>query len=464
MTTDAAEQRSLPENLEAECAVLGAILLDGAPAFERVAEQLQACNFFRAAHQRVFQAMQAVVERKAEIDFVTVKEQLRQCGWLEDVGGPAYLSSLVDGLPHATNIRHYAEIIRDKAMLRALIMLSTRTLTDAYEATREPSEILQRADRDLLNLQVSQGWQGLERQRAGHLFEDLERRVANKGQLTGVDTGFQSVNDLTMGWQAGDLVIVAARPSIGKTTLVLNTAVAAAQTGVTVAIFSLEMRRAQLEYRMLAGLSGVALSKILGGYLSDADYPRITQALTVLDALPLYMNDRCGQTAFDIRMACRRLRSEQGLGLVVIDYVQLMPGSLDRRGSTRNEEVTDISRRLKALAGECAVPVLLVSQLNRAGESRSDPRPRLSDLRESGALEQDADIVVLLHRKNHREGGVTNCIFEKQRNGPTGTVNLTLDRDITLFTDGGEEPIPPPAEAEEEKKERNRRIFGRKNR
>lgn len=284
------------------------------------------------------------------------------------------------------------------------------------------------------------------------LYTDLEWRVAHKGELTGIDTGYPSINELTLGWQHGDLIVIGARPSIGKTTFVLNSAVHAATAGKRVAVFSLEMRRIQLEYRIVAQLSQIPLSRILGGHIGDVDYPHISHALGLMAELPLEIDDRSGQNFWDVRGACRRLKAEGGLDAVIVDYVQLMPGSLERRGATRNEEITDISRRFKVLADELEVPIILLSQLTRENEKRTDPRPKLSDLRESGALEQDADIVAFLHRKNHREGGVTNFIIEKQRNGPTGTVNLTLVRDVTTFLDGGEEPVEPKPEPEPTKK------------
>lgn len=454
--------RVLPHNLEAERSVLGAILIQNS-AYLDLAAQLTPGMFYRDAHRRIFEALVTVLEdRKQEADFVTLNAELDRRGELDEVGGPAYLTALVDGLPHSTNITHYAGLVREAAQHRALIRAGTALVSAAYEATESPAVLLQKTDRALLELQQSGDRRGLVGMAPGALYQDLERRVATKGILRGIDTGFASINGETMGWQAGDLVVIAARPSIGKTTFAVNAAIAAARTGKHVAIFSLEMRRIQIEYRMLSSLANVPLRKILSGYLADVDYAPLSEAFTTLDALPLYITDRAGLTAWDVRMACRRLRNETQLDLVVVDYVQLMPGTLDRRGATRNEEVTDISRRLKELADELAVPILLLSQLNRGAEGRLDPRPKLTDLRESGALEQDADLVCFLHRKNHREGGVTNFIIEKQRNGPTGTVNLTLDRDVTLFTDGGEERAPTAEEQQAEKDEKTRKAIRRR--
>lgn len=435
---DAVFDRPLPHNLEAERSVLGAILIANS-CFEQVTELLKPKHFFRDAHKRIYAAIDRLVnDRKVEIDFVTLKEELQRAGELDEVGGPAYLSALTDGLPHSSNVKHYAGIVREKALLRELVFAANKILAASYEAEQTPAEILKAADAALLDLQMQGDRRGLLelKQRAGALFDDLEKRVEHKGQLWGIDTGFKSINDQTMGWQPADLIVLGARPSVGKTAFALNTGLAAARAGKHVAIFSLEMRRRQLEYRMLSTLSDVPSMKMLTGYLADAEYARISDALGVFDSLPIYINDRAGQTAGDIRMACRRLKNEARLDLVIVDYVQLMPGTLERRGATRNEEITDISRRLKALGDEVRAPIILLSQLNRSGEGR---RPQLSDLRESGSLEQDADLVCFLHRKNHKEGGTTNFIIEKARNGPTGTVNLSFDRDITTFTDGGEE-------------------------
>lgn len=448
MSTEPSFDRALPHNLEAEKAVLGAVLINNA-AFEPALAVLRPVHFYRKVHGTIFAAMAVVIEeRKSELDFVTLCEELRRKGELDEVGGQAYIAALTDGLPHATNVPHYAGIVREKAILRGIIKAGSEILSAAYEATESPAAILNTADRAFLDLARTGDRRGLVRLRAASIFEDLEKRVASKGQLWGLDTGFASINEQTMGWQPGDLIILAARTSVGKTALALNSAVAAAKAGKHVAIFSLEMRQAQLEYRILSALSGVPIVKMLTGYLSDADYAQIATALGVYDTLPIDVNDRAGQSASDMRMACRRLKAEDGLDLVIIDYIQLMPGQLDRRGVTRNEELTDISRRLKALAGELEVPAIVLSQLKR-----QEGRPQLSDLRESGSLEQAADLVCFLHRKNHKEGGLTNFIIEKARNGPTGTVNLTLDRDTTTFTDGGEETPDQAREATDEEKQ-----------
>lgn len=440
--------RALPHNLEAERSVLGAVLINNA-AYEGIADRLKPQHFYRDAHRRIYSALVRVIdELRQEADFVTLKNELIRSGELDDVGGPAYIASLVDGLPHSTNVKHYSGIVREKALLRAIIQASNRTLTEAYDGERAATDILKRSDTALLDLQMDadrRGFSELSNQ-AHELFSDLEERVEHKGQLRGIETGFKSINEQTMGWQRGDLIVLAARPSIGKTALALNCAIHAARAGAKVAVFSLEMRRRQLEYRMLAQMSGVLATRLLTGYLSDVDYAAVANALSAFQDLPIVINDRTAQTVADIRMGCRRQKNENGLDLVIVDYVQLMQGTIDRRGATRNEEITDISRRLKVLADELSAPIILLSQLKRTGGAR----PTLEDLRESGSLEQDCDLALLLHRKNHKESGITTAMLEKQRNGPTGTVNLNFDRDTQTFTDAGDETPEQAATAETE--------------
>lgn len=447
-------ERTLPSNLEAERSILGAILLHN-DAFETANGILSASDFYRDAHRRIYAAMDRLLEWKGgAVDLTTLKAELNKRGELDEVGGPAYITALVDGVPRSTNVRHYAEIVKEQSRLRALIFASNKILSSAYAAEEPAADILTTADKALIEIQAEGCPSKMQplRDSSNALLKNLEWRVEHRGEVTGVETGFPQINDLTLGWQPGDIIVIAARPSIGKTTFVMNTATAAAKAGKHVGVFSFEMRRQQLEYRLLASLSNVPFTRITSGHMMEPDWSPVSAAVGQMHELPISIDDQRGQNVMDIRSSCRRMKSEAGLDLVVIDYVQLIPGSLERRGATRNEEMTDISRRLSGLAGDLSVPVLLLSQLSRANEKRNDPRPKLSDLRESGALEQDADIVMFLHRRNHREGGVTNAIFEKQRNGPTGTINLTLDRDILLFTDGGEEPPSPPPKEKPEKR------------
>lgn len=455
------EQAAGPRNLEVERSALGAALLYPEAA-DYVADNLQADCFFRVAHQIVFRAIKALRDRNVSVDPVTVKEQLG-VEQLDEAGGPSYLAQICAGVPRRSNLGHYADILRELRTRRALLAFAGGLQTTILETDVSSTVLLEDADRTVLGLQAGQthGRMASLRETSDKLLEDLEYRVKHIGELTGIETGFPSINEQTLGWQRGDLIVLAARPSIGKTTFVINTVNAASRAGAKAAVFSLEMRRIQLEYKMLASLSGVPLSRLLGGHLASHDpaYVKINQALEVMHSSPIQIDDTAARTFWDIRAACRRLKSEGGLDLVVIDYVQLMAGTLDRRGATRNEEITDISRRLKVLADEMKVAIILLSQLNRGAEGRSDPRPKLSDLRESGALEQDADLVCFIHRKNHRESGPNEFIIEKQRNGPTGTVIVTLDRDIGLFTDGGVMPVPTTTEKVEERKAKQVSIF-----
>lgn len=461
------DEAVLPHNLEAERSTLGAALITHTAA-DFIADKLTSDAYFRRAHQAVFRAIVQLRENKSEVDFVTLKAELNRVGQLDEVGGPAYISSLVDGVPETTNVQYYADILRDLQTKRNLVYYAERTIDHVYENSQAAQAILNDADRRLMDLQQGHVTGRMKSLADTHhdRFASLEWRHEHKGELRGVTSGYQSIDDLTLGWRSGDLCIIAARTSIGKTTLVMNCAVHAARScrrasdeKRRVAIFSLEMRREQLEDRILSQLSGVAVSRISSGHLAQKDFEALSPALVEMNELSIHIDDRSGQSAIDIRGACRRLQAEGGVDLVVIDYVQQMPGTLERRGSTRNEELTDISRRVKDLADEVSAPVILLSQLKR-----TEGRPRLDDLRESGALEQAADVVGLLHRKDHRISGTTEFILAKQRNGPTGTVNLTIDRDTTTFTDGGETPEPTPEEKETERKAHAKRGAIRKRR
>lgn len=418
-------------------------------AADFVADNVKPEIFFRAAHRIVFAAVKALRFENAQADLVSVRQWLG-AKRLDEIGGTSYLASLIDGVPRRSNLQHYLDVLVNLFTKRELLRFARELSSKIVSTDQGANAIMADADRTLLSLQTQNSRGNLTdlRESSTTLMDDLQGRIDRQGQLTGVETGFPSINEMTLGWNKGDLIVLAARPSIGKTTFALNTAMAGAQAGSRVAVFSLEMRRIQLEYRILAALSGVPLTRFLGGFIAQHDFawPQISDAIMEMGSVPIYIDDTGGRTYWDIRAACRRLRSEGGLDVVIIDYVQLMPGTLDRRGSTRNEEVTDISRRLKTMADELNVAVILLSQLNRGAEGRSDPRPKLTDLRESGALEQDADLVCFIHRKNHKEDGVNQFIIEKQRNGPTGTRNITLTMDICRFTDGGDDPPPPTAE------------------
>ncbi len=451
----AAAERTLPHNLEAERSVLGAVLTHNA-TFDIAREILHRGDFYRDAHARVWDAIARLVdERKSEVDFVTLKEELARAGNLDEVGGPAYIASLADGVPRSTNVRHYAGIVKDKSRLRQIIYTANRALADAYEGADPAEEILHRADAAFLDLEEGTGARLRSlAEGAGELFRRIEYRVEHKGELTGIDTGFESINGETLGWQRDDLNVVAARPSIGKTAFILNSVIngARAPKPVRTAVFSLEMKEIDLHDRIIATLAGVDAMRIRSGQLGAMDLERVGRAIGVFAELPIFIDERVGLTVEQIRSAARRMQAEHGLDHVVVDYGQLIRGSSERRNASRNEEMTDIVTKLKNLAGELHVPVMMISQLTRANEKRPDPRPRLSDLRESGAIEQVAALVAFLHRKNHREGGTTEFVIAKQRNGPTGTVNLTFDRDLQTFTDGGEPLADDPPKVSKPRK------------
>lgn len=420
--------------------------------YEVAAEVLRGEDFYRDAHRRLWDAVGRLVnERKVAVDFLTLKEELLRVGELDEVGGPAYIAGLVDGIPRATNLRYYAGIVRDKARLRSIIYAANKALLLAYEGEETLEHILETADKAFLDIRdPNAGRLRSLREGMSAFFERIEYRYAHRGELTGIDTGFPSLNGESLGWQRGDLNVVAARPSIGKTAFLINSMLNAARgpQAVRVAYFSLEMTEVDIYDRIVANVAGIDAMRIRSGQLGALDFEKVAQATNVIAELPIFIDERVGLTVPEIRSAARRMAAEHGVDHIVIDYGQLIGGSLDaRRHANRNEEMTDIVTRLKNLAGELKVPVTMASQLSRANEKRPDPRPKLSDLRESGAIEQVAAVVAFLHRKNHREGGTTEFILAKQRNGPTGTVNLTFDRDLQTFTDGGD-PIPddPPAE------------------
>lgn len=441
--------RTMPHSLEAERAALAAALLSSTSA-DYVADHLCAESFFRQAHQLIFKAVQTLRHQNREVDLVTLQAQLGPKE-LEEVGGPRYITELPDGHARSTNVAHYAHILEDLRAKRAMVHYANGVLDGAYGNELSGRGLIEQADSKLLELQGGHmnGRQAALADTLPQLVEDLEYRSQNRGALLGLDTGYPGINELTFGLQPGDVDILAARPSIGKTTLALNMAEHIAGAGARVAIFSMEMRRKQLEYRFLSSLSQIPLTRLLTGWLGDDDWPALNRAVEELHEMKIEIDDATGRTVAEIRSACRRMKGEEaGLDLVIIDYVQLIPGTLDRRGASRNDELTDISRKLKLLADEGGFPILLLSQLNRADTKAPDKRPGLQDLRDSGALEQDADAVCFLHRKHHQESGPTEFIVGKQRNGPTGTVMLTINRDTTTFTSGGD---PLPLETPEEK-------------
>jgi replicative DNA helicase len=438
---EAVSERTLPHNLEAERSVLGAILIHN-DAFNLAAEVIDAGDFFRDAHRRIFDRMVKLSERSDAIDLVTLKDELSKSGELDEVGGPAYIAALVDGVPRSMNVEHYARIIKEKATLRNLIFSANKILATAYDGADEADVILDQAEHAIFAIaddKVRDGFVSL-RELAHSSLDTIEKLHARKELVTGVPTGFTDLDEMTSGLQSSDLIIVAARPSMGKTSLVLNIAQhVGTRTDLTVGFFSLEMSKEQLFMRLLTSEARIDAHRLRGGFLGERDWGRLSTAIGTLSEAKIFIDDTPSIGVLEMRAKCRRLAAEHGLNLVIVDYIQLMQGR--GRFENRTLELAAISRSLKGLAKELGVPIVVLSQLSRAPEARSDHRPQLSDLRESGALEQDADVVVFIYRDDVYQDksqpadsqGVAELIIGKQRNGPTGVVKLAFIREFTRF-------------------------------
>ena len=437
--------RQPPYAPEAEISVLGGMLMD-ADAVAKAIETVDESMFYREANRRVFRSMARLFQRGEVIDPVTVSEELTKTDELESVGGMAYLAELLDAVPTAANIEYHGRIVRDRALLRRLIEAASQVIRDSYESGEKTVEqILDEAEQRVF--QVAQS-----REREGFVwikkilysaFEQIEKWQAAQGGITGIPTGYPDLDDKTGGFQRGDLAILAARPSMGKTSLATGMALHAAIAHQSpVALFSLEMSKDQIVQRMLCHEALVDLGALRRGRLSDDDFVRLAQAAGHLNTAPIWIDDNGSLNVLEMRAKARRLKADQpNLGLVIVDYIQLMGSS--SRSENRQQEVSEISRGLKMLAKEIHVPIIALSQLSRAPEQRTDHRPQLSDLRESGALEQDADLVMFLYRPERyvtdaeaeEQGlvGQSELIIAKQRNGPTGTVNLYFRKSSTRF-------------------------------
>jgi replicative DNA helicase len=434
--------RTLPHNLEAEKCVLGAILINN-HAFNQAAEVLDAQDFFRDAHRRIFDKMVALTDRREPVDLVTLKDELSRGNELEEVGGPAYISSLTDGVPRSANVEYYAKIVKEKSTLRRLIQSATDVLGRAYEAEQDADVLLDEAERSIFQIaehRMRAGFISVGELAAGG-YQLIEQLQQHRGLVTGVPSGFADLDALTSGFQKSDLVIVAARPSMGKTSFVLNIALhCGVEANKTVGIFSLEMAKEQLFLRMITSEARVDAHRFRGGYLGEQDYARLVDAFGRLHDAKVFIDDSPALGILEMRAKARRLKLEHGLDMLVVDYLQLMQGR--GRFENRQQELASISRALKILAKELEVPILALSQLSRAPEARGDHRPQLSDLRESGALEQDADVVLFIFREEmySNDGdpkpemeGIAEILIGKQRNGPTGTVRLAFLKQFTRF-------------------------------
>jgi replicative DNA helicase len=427
-----------PYNLEAEQAVLGALMLDPQKG-STVFEILTAEDFYRDTHKNIFIAIQDIFEKGDPVDLVTVAESLRQTGKLESIGGIGTVSQIAASVPSAANVEHYARIVAEKALLRQLIKMAGYIEAKGYEAGEEGLNLLEEAEKLILEISQRKTKEGFVTIRTILLktFDKIEYLYSNKGNLTGVPTYFKELDRITSGWQPSDLIIIAARPSMGKTALVLNMAQnAAVKSSIPVALFSLEMSKEQLVQRILCSEAMVDQQRVRTGELLDSDWPKLTQAVGPLSEAPIFIDDTVGISLAELRSKARRLKLEQGLGLIIIDYLQLM--TVGRRIENRQQEVAQISRGLKGVARELGVPVIALSQLNRGVEQRQDKRPIMSDLLESGTIEADADVISFIYRDEyyHPESdkkGIAEIIIAKHRNGPVGTVELGYLKEFTKF-------------------------------
>ncbi|MGJ7920625.1 replicative DNA helicase [Neobacillus sp. LXY-4] len=444
-----------PQNIEAEQAVLGAIFLEPS-ALTLASEILIPEDFYRASHQKIFTVMLKLNDQGKAVDLITVTEDLAAAKLLEDTGGVSYLSELAASVPTAANIEYYAKIVEEKSLLRRLIRTATDIAQDGYNREDEVNTLLSEAEKNILAV--------AQRKNAGafhnikdvlvRTYDNIELLNNRKGDITGIATGFAELDRMTAGFQRNDLIIVAARPSVGKTAFALNIAQnVATKTGENVAIFSLEMGAEQLVMRMLCAEGNINAQNLRTGSLTDEDWGKLTMAMGSLSNAGIFIDDTPGVRIGDIRSKCRRLKQEHGLGMILIDYLQLIQGN-GRPGENRQQEVSEISRSLKALARELQVPVIALSQLSRGVEQRQDKRPMMSDIRESGSIEQDADIVAFLYRDDYYDKETENkniieIIIAKQRNGPVGTVQLAFVKEynkfVNLETRYGESSMPPGA-------------------
>ena len=430
-----------PQSVEAEQSVLGGLMLDG-QAWDRIADKITSDDFYRKEHRLIFSAIGALIEAGSPADVVTVSEWLEKNNELQNTGGLSYLASLANNTPSAANIGAYANIVRERAILRNLIHTATRIAGSAYSPEgRNAADILDFAERSIFDISE----QGAHR-RGGFApiktlltkaVDRIDALFRSESAITGVPTGFKDLDDMTSGLQAGDLVIVAGRPSMGKTSLAMNIAESAALgSKLPVAIFSMEMPGEQLAMRMMASLGRINAHKVRTGKLEDDDWPRLTHAIGLLAEAPMFIDDTPALTPLELRTRARRLKREHGLGLIVVDYLQLMEAP--ESGENRATEISGITRSLKGLAKELGVPVVALSQLNRSLEQRPNKRPVMSDLRESGAIEQDADVIFFIYRdevynEDSQDKGTAEIIIGKQRNGPTGKVKLTFLGEYTRF-------------------------------
>ncbi|WP_145543247.1 replicative DNA helicase [Virgibacillus sp. SK37] len=434
-------ERTPPHNMEAEQSVIGAVFLEP-EAFSTASEKLVPEDFYRAAHQRIFAAMMKLADRGEPIDVITVTSYLNDAKQLDEVGGVVYLTQLAESVPTAANIEYYCKIVEEKALLRRLIRTATDIVTSSFEKEDDVADVLNDAEKGILEVSSRKNSGAFKsiKDVLIDVYDNIERLHQQNGDVTGIPTGFRDLDKITSGFQRNDLIIIAARPSVGKTAFALNVAQSVAvNTDENVAIFSLEMGADQLVQRMLCAEGNIDAQRLRNGQLEAEDWTKLTMAMGSLSNAGIYIDDSPGIRVSEIRSKCRRLKQEHGLGMILIDYLQLIQGS-GNSGENRQQEVSEISRSLKGLARELDVPLIALSQLSRGVESRQDKRPMMSDLRESGSIEQDADIVGFLYRddyydKESEKQNIIEIILAKQRNGPVGTVELAFVKEYNKFVD-----------------------------
>src|SRR5438105_5205425 len=441
-----AQLRIPPHSIEAESSVLGGLLLDNG-AWDRMGDLLTDSDFYRYEHRLIYSVIGALVNATKPADVITVYEQLQAQGKSEEIGGLAYLNSLAQYVPSASNIRRYAEIVRERSILRKLVSASDEIATAAFNTQgKAVDKILDEAEQKIFNIgeegsRMKEGFQDM-KSLVVQLMDRVQEMADNPNDITGVPTGFYDLDKYTSGLQAGDLIVLAARPSMGKTSLAINIAEhVALHEGLPVAVFSMEMGASQLAVRIVGSIGRIDQSHLRTGKLSDDEWPRLTEAIEKLRNISLHIDETPGLTTSELRANARRLARQCGgkLGLIVVDYLQLMSVSSGMSDENRATAVGEISRGLKMLAKELKCPVIALSQLSRGVESRTDKRPMMSDLRESGAIEQDADVIMFIYRDDYytkeacKEPGVAEIIIGKQRNGPTGTVKLFFNKPLTKF-------------------------------
>lgn len=427
-----------PHNLEAEQSVLGAMIVENEVIYE-VSEILNGDEFYKEAHKILYNIIIEIHNEGKPVDVITLMDTLKSRELIEAVGGISYITDLVSSVPTVSNAKHYAKIIEEKYLLRSLISASNKIMDKCYTQQDDVEEVLNDAEKSIFDISQKKKNEDFEAIKPiiERSFDQIEHVFKFKGDTTGIPSGFTDLDSKTSGFQKGDFILVAARPSMGKTAFVLNIALhAALRAGKSVAIFSLEMSKEQLVYRMLCSEANVDMLKLRTGELDDEDWIRLARAASPMSKASIFIDDTPGISIVEMRSKCRRLKMEKGLDLIMVDYLQLMSGG--RKSESRQQEVSEISRSLKALAKEMNAPVIALSQLSRAPEARSDHRPILSDLRESGSIEQDADLVMFLYRdeyynKDSEKKNIAEVIIAKQRNGPTGTVELAWLGQYTKF-------------------------------